>query len=264
MSINLRRGIASAVLAICMGFSGNAPALAGSHELSDAVKAAVDNQARSAADRARDAGRQPGKVLDFIGIKSGMTVLDVFSGGGYYAELMSHVVGADGKVIAHNSQGSLAYVGDEVKARYADGRLANVGNLLADANDLDAGDGMADAALLILGFHDIFYVSAENPEALPGIDPAVFLGNIKRAMKPGAVFGLIDHSAAAGSTSETGATLHRISEAIVREQMAAAGFEFIGEADFLRNPDDARDLGVFDPAIQGKTDRFLHLYRKPE
>ena len=32
----------------------------------------------------------------------------------------------------------------------------------------------------------------------------------------------------------------------------------------LRNADDDRSKNVFDPAIRGKTDRFVHLYRKPE
>ena len=47
-------------------------------------EAAVANGARPDADRARDAGRKPAQVLEFIGIGPGMTVLDMFSGGGYY------------------------------------------------------------------------------------------------------------------------------------------------------------------------------------
>ena len=32
----------------------------------------------------------------------------------------------------------------------------------------------------------------------------------------------------------------------------------------LRNADDDRSKGVLDPSIRGKTDRFVHFYRKPK
>ena len=50
------------------------------------------------ADRDRDAGRKPEKVMQFFGIKPGMTVLEVLSSGGYYTEVLSHRVGPTGKV----------------------------------------------------------------------------------------------------------------------------------------------------------------------
>ena len=42
-----------------------------------------------------------GEVLAFFKIGPGMTVLDLFSGGGYYAEILSGVVGEDGSVLEH-------------------------------------------------------------------------------------------------------------------------------------------------------------------
>ena len=44
---------------------------------------AVASTGRTDADRERDSGRKPGQVLDFFGIAPGMTVLDMYSGGGY-------------------------------------------------------------------------------------------------------------------------------------------------------------------------------------
>jgi predicted methyltransferase len=46
--------------------------------------AAVANPSRSEADRTRDASRKPAEVLEFFGIRPGASVLDMFSGGGYY------------------------------------------------------------------------------------------------------------------------------------------------------------------------------------
>ena len=258
---SLKRGLWPAAIALCMGVSGNVQA----GEIPEAIQAAVDNPARPAKDRERDAGRMPGQVLAFVGVEPGMTVLDVFSANGYYGELLSRVVGADGKVIAHNNQAYLQFGGEEFAARYDDDRLANVEHVLAEANDLDVGEGVADAALLILGFHDIYHFTGPKSEYVwPHIDPQVFLGNIFRSLRPGGVLGVVDHRAREGAARGTGDTLHRVDPAIVREEMEVAGFEFVGEADFLRNPDDTLELLVFDPAIRGKTDRIVHLYRKPE
>ena len=44
--------------------------------------------------------------------------------------------------------------------------------------------------------------------------------------------------------------------------MLAAGFEFAGESDLLRNPADQKDKGVRD-VPRGKTDQFVFKFRKP-
>ena len=66
-----------------------------------------------------------------------MTVLDMFSGGGYYTEMLSNIVGGDGKVVAHSNQSYAQFVGDEPIVRYADSRLANVEILMAENNELE-------------------------------------------------------------------------------------------------------------------------------
>jgi predicted methyltransferase len=85
------------------------------------------------------------------------------------------------------------------------------------------------------------------------------------ALKPGGLYVVIDHSAVDGAPLETaeGTALHRIDQAIVRQEVEAAGFVFDGEIDVLRNPDDARAISVFDPAIRGHTDQFVMRFRKP-
>ena len=54
-------------------------------------------------DRERDARDKPAEVLAFAGVKPGMTVVDMFAGGGYYTELLAGVVGPNGKVLAVNN-----------------------------------------------------------------------------------------------------------------------------------------------------------------
>lgn len=225
-------------------------------------EAAVANQARPEADRGRDAGRKPAAVLEFLGISAGMTVLDMFSGGGYYSEILSYLVGGDGKVIAHSNQAYLNFVGDEFEQRYADDRLPNVEVLMAENNELSVAASTLDAITLVLTYHDFVLDDADN--GWPLIDVPELLAELYNGLKPGGIVGIVDHYAVAGAPAETGNTLHRIDPAIVVAGMEAAGFVLEMQSDILRNPDD--DLGkiVFDPALRGRTDRFVMRFRKPE
>ena len=225
-------------------------------------EAAVAHTARPDADRARDAGRKPAEVLRFLGIAPGMHVLDMFSGGGYYTEILSYVVGDNGRVIAHSNEAYLNFVGDEFEKRYLGGRLGNAEVLMAENNELTLEPGSIDAVMLVLSFHDLYYEDAEN--GWPAIDIEPFLATLRNGLKTGGVVGIIDHYAAEGSPSETGGTTHRIDAAIVIGAMTAAGFVLDGQSDLLRNPDDDYDTIVFDPALRGKTDRFLMRFVKAE
>ena len=223
---------------------------------------AVANDARPEADRARDAGRKPAEVLAFLGITPGMTVLDMFSGGGYYTEILSYTVGDSGRVIAQTNEAYLQFVGDEFEERYLGGRLGNAQVLMAENNELKLEAESLDAILLVLSFHDLFYAAPE--QGWPAIDIAAFLAELYSGLRTGGVVGIIDHYAAEGAPSDTGGTTHRIDAAIVIAMMTEAGFELDAQSDMLRNPDDDYEKVVFDPEIRGKSDRFVMRFRKPE
>jgi len=223
---------------------------------------AVANPARTDADRARDPRRKPAEVLAFFGIAPQMTVLDMFSGGGYYTELIAHVVGVDGRVVAHSNQAYLGFVGDEFNARYADKRLPNAEVLMAENNELDLGAGQFDAIMMVLGYHDLYYAAPQ--QGWPKIDGPKLLAELYEGLKPGGVLGVVDHYAESGAPRDTGGTLHRIDPAIVIAELEEAGFALDAKSDVLRNLDDDHTKPVFDPSIRGNTDRFLLRFVKPE
>lgn len=222
---------------------------------------AVASPGRTDADRERDAGRKPGKVLEFFGIAPGMTVLDMFSGGGYYTEMISNIAGPEGTVVAHTNSAYAGFVGDEAVNRYAENRLANVEILLAENNELQLPAAEFDVVMLILAYHDIYYVDAAN--GWPKIDGPGLLTELYQALKPGGILAVVDHFAAAGSPRETGGSLHRIDPQIVVSELEAEGFELEDKSDVLRNMDDDYSKGMFDPEVRGKTDRFVLKFRKP-
>ena len=224
--------------------------------------AAVASDARPESDRARDAGRKPAAVLEFMGIAPGMTVLDMFTGGGYYAEIISQVVGEEGKVVAQTNQAYLGFVGDTFEERFGSGRLQNVEVLMAENNELLLDAGTFDAIMLVLSFHDLYHSDPEN--GWPQIDGPAFLAELRKGLKPGGIVAVIDHHAEAGAPAETGSTVHRIDPAIVIADMTAAGFVLDSQSDILRNPDDDLSKLVFAPELRGKTDRFIMRFKSPE
>ena len=236
-----------------------ASAQADEHSIYDS---AVGNNARPEADRARDESRKPAAVLEFLGVEPGMSVLDMYSGGGYYTEIMSYVVGTDGMVVAHANKAYLNFVGDEFERRYLGGRLGNTEVLMAENNELALDAGQFDAIMMVLSFHDLFYSDPEN--GWPTIDVDRFLAELHNGLKDDGFIGIIDHYAAAGSPRETGGTTHRIDPAIVIEEMTRAGFTLDGRSDVLRTDGDNYSKIVFDPALRGRTDRFVMRFRKAD
>jgi predicted methyltransferase len=222
---------------------------------------AVRDPARSAKDRERDAHEHPAALFEFMQIKPGMAVADVFGGGGYYSELIAHVVGAEGRTLLVNNPAYQNFAKEDLKARFADGRLPRVTRMTVETCDLKLGQGELDAILIVMSYHDLYY--ADPDSGWPAIDAEHFLDQIHRALKPGGVFVIVDHAAVDGSGTKAAQDLHRIDEAFAKRDIVGHGFVFEENLDLLRNADDPRTQLVFDKTIRGKTDRFIHRYRKP-
>jgi len=231
----------------------------GGTEISEAVAAAVSHPQRPAEDVVKDANRHPDQVLSFFDIKPGMTVLDLFSGSGYYTEMLNSIVGENGAVIAHTNEAYIPFSGEIYKTRYLDGRLAQTTTVVIEADDIQLEENSLDAAMLVLTWHDFMFADPEN--GWQAIDENLLLEKLCKAMKPGAVLGLIDHVAnSGGETAEVAETLHRIDPQVVRDDFANSCFTLEAEAEFLGNSDDDHTLAVYDPSIRGKTDRFVFRF----
>lgn len=226
-----------------------------------AIANALSAPGRIESDREKDALRRPDLVLEFLEIRPGMTVLDLFSGGGYYTEILSGIVGEEGKVVAHNNEAYLAYAQESLTTRFADGRLNNVERLTAEADALAFSEATFDATLAALTWHDFYYLDEEN--GWPPIDEAALVNKLCAALKPGAVLGVIDHVAIAGSDPEDSAqNLHRIDPQRIRDDLAGSCFAFEGEIDALRNPEDDHSQPMYAESIRGRTDRVIYKFRR--
>jgi predicted methyltransferase len=114
-----------------------------------------------------------------------------------------------------------------------------------------------DAVLFVLAYHDTVWMETDRA----AMNRAIF-----EALRPGGVYGIVDHAAAEGRGVEDAQTLHRIERDVVVREAEAAGFVLDGEARFLENPDDAHDWSAAPSAAgdrRGRSDRFVLRFVKP-
>lgn len=220
-----------------------------------AIDAAIAHPDRWGEDRARDADRRPGEVLRFFDVRPGMKVAELMSGRGYYAELLSRVVGPQGLAYVQNNKFVLEkFAAAPLAERLGRGGLGNVRRVDRELHDLGLPAGELDAVLMILFYHDTYWM---------GVDRKAMLAGVFAALRPGGVFGIVDHAAAAGAGTSAVKTLHRVERGVVQAEIEAAGFVLEASSDALAHPEDDHSVNVFDPAIRGKTDRFVLRFRKP-
>jgi predicted methyltransferase len=217
---------------------------------------------RSAEDQARDPRDKPAEVLALAGFDRGDTVADVLAGGGYYSEILSGIVGPEGQVLLVNNPGYDNFGKEGWTARLANDRLPNVKHVVGPSDALGLGENTLDGAVMVMAYHDLYWV--DEKEGWPKIDAGQFLDQMARALKPGGVLLVVDHSAQPATGNGAAQTLHRIDEQFAIADFRKHGLVLERESAVLRNPGDDRSKNVFDPAIRGKSDRFVHLYRKAE
>jgi predicted methyltransferase len=224
-----------------------------------AIEKSIASPERTAEDRERDGRDKPGEVLAFAGVKPGMTVADIFSAGGYYTELLAGVVGPTGKVLAINNVPYASFAKDDIKKRFTEGRLQNVTPRIVEASHMYIDPKSVDLAIIVMAYHDVYWINEKDN--WPQIDTDGFIESVKRMLKPGGRLLIVDHNAAAGTGKEIAGKLHRLNEDWARKSLESHGFVFEKAYDGLRNQNDQLDKMVYDPAVKGKTDRYVHLYR---
>ena len=238
-----RAMLLAAMVAACATTAAPPPLV--SAERAQAIVASPD---RADADRKNDERRRPAEMLAFIGLREGMTALDVSAAGGYTTELIARAVGPTGRVYGQTPR-------PDPRQRLAE-RVKKVPNIVPIVQPFEnpvppevATNGL-DLVTLMFNYHDFARV-----------DRAAMNRAIFNALKPGGLYVIADHAGRAGTGISESSTLHRIEESFLRKEVEAAGFQLIAEGTFLRNPGDPRDKETPDPP-QPK-DEFVLKYRKP-
>jgi len=243
----LRAQMAIAVLALLAGCAGMSGAPPVDYQ---AVLAATD---RSDADRKNDIRRKAAELLAFTGVRPGMKVLDMATGGGYSTELMARVVGPTGMVYGQDAPNGAPNGLKNYEARSKSPAMSNVVRLMRPYDDpVPAQVRDLDLITFLFEYHEMDRAKADRVK----MNRRFF-----EILKPGGILVVADHSALPGAGMSVGASLHRVEESVVRRDLEAAGFRLIEEGNFLRSPKDTRDITVFKNPVPN--DEFVLKFQKP-
>lgn len=202
--------------------------------------------------KARYAHRHPKETLEFIGIEPGMTVVEGLPGRGWYTKVLVRYLGSEGRLIGANYQLDMWPLFPFGTEEFVAEMAVWVDTFKAEAAGWSGDDGAEVDA----------FVFGSMPESLRGTADVVFfprvlhnLANFQNAgkgefldtaladafnvLKPGGIFGVVQHEARETMSDEFADGSHGyLKKAWVIEQVENAGFEFVAESDVNQNPND--------------------------
>lgn len=241
-------------------------------------EAALTGEHRSEKNAARDVFRHPRETLEFFGLKEDMTVVELSPGGGWYTEVLAPLLAEEGSYYAaHGSPNGGAY-----SRRALGGYLRKLGEdndtygkvvvttLAPPSSVVIAPAGTAD---MVLAFRNI------HSWMRGGVLAETFIAAYD-ALKPGGVFGIVQHRAKDGRDEERMKESGYISEDYVIAAARSIGFELAGRSEVNANPKDTGEWegGVWElpPSLRGdeadrearmavgESDRMTLKFVKPE
>ena len=215
----------------------NAPA---AQEAVDPIAVALAGDWRSEKNRARDQYRHPRETLAFFGVAPEQTLIEIWPGGGWYAEVLAPALNAHGHYIAvvpkplPDSPARVQRDNDKLRATFK-ARPDLYGNAeVREAIDSDPVLGPPESADVVLTFRNAHnWVMAGNEAAMFKAFFAV--------LKPGGTLGVVDHRARPDQPAAEMKSSGYLPEAYVISLAKAAGFELADRSEVNANPRDTKD-----------------------
>ena len=238
-------------------------------ELMDAVK----SDERDLNNIARDIYRNPYETLSFFEISPSMTVVELSPGGGWYTEILASFLNKSGFLIAaHFSRNSSnnylkrSRINFENKINanpiYKNVEIVDLYSPLAEPNSVDA----------VLTFRNLHNWLGSPMDQ-------IFLNSFK-ALKPGGIFGVVEHRANEGTPIEVMKKSGYVTEEHAIEIAKKHGFILVSKSEINSNPKDLKNYekGVWTlpPSLRlkdknkekyvsiGESDRMTLLFKKPK
>jgi ubiquinone/menaquinone biosynthesis C-methylase UbiE len=171
----------------------------------------------------RDQRLQIERVMDELAIGPGKAVADIGAGGGWFTVRAARRVQPSGLVYAVEiSQNFINAINERAKRE----GLGNIRTVRGTAADPKLPEKSVDAVLILKAYHEI-------------ADPVSVLRKTRKAMKPGALLGIIDKNGRGDD--------HGLNREVVIKEANQAGFKLVKSFDFVK-PDDEDYFLIFSPA----------------
>ncbi len=158
----------------------------------------------------RDERLQINRVMDLLGIQPGKSVADIGAGSGWFTVRAAKRVAPGGTVYAEDINPK-AIVSIEQRAQRE--HLSDVKAVAGTEDDPKLPPVSVDAVLMLKSYHEIAH-------------PLELLRNLKPALRPGAMVGVIDKK---GNGAD-----HGLESAVLIKEMAQSGYRLSGRYDFTK------------------------------
>lgn len=255
-------------------------------------EAVLSGDHRSDEERARDASRHPQGTLEFFGLKSDLSVAEIWPGGsGWYLKVIAPALQSGGgtyyAVTPWDPASDNERTQDAIK-KFDETIVADTETygmvhrtLMRGASTDIAPEGSLDMVLTFRNVHN-WMTGKDDTDFSQAYVNAFF-----KALKPGGILGVVEHRANDANPHDPAASAGYVHVAQVKAMAEAAGFEFVSSSEVNANPADTADhpFGVWtlppsrrsamrgkEPAADfdrthfdaiGESDRMTLKFRKP-
>jgi predicted methyltransferase len=224
------------------------PLLASDLPVEARIEQGMSGDHRSEQNTSRNRYRHPVGTLTFLGLEDGMTVMEIWPGGGWYTEVLAPVMRHHGQYLVAgwdadvpDQPGYRYRLQQELMARFAaDPEVYDQVAVVPFSPPASASLGEADSVDLILTFRNT-HGWVNN-----GLAESIF-AEFGRVLKPGGILGIVQHRAADGTDPLVTAKTGYISEEAVIALARKAGLYLEARSEVNANPKDTKEyeMGVW-------------------
>lgn len=223
----------------------------------DALLDAADRPAKA---KAMDNQRRTVDTITAAGLQPDHHILELEPGQGWFTAILLRLLGSEGSLVVQQPASLNPFFGHEAEKRVLKAGLQNARYSDAPFTHLDAQGGSIDRALWMQGPHELWF------EPQPGVtfgDPSAVFSDVRRVLKPGGLFFVIDNIALPGTDLKTAGNLHRSEPRALAALIEKAGLKLErAELDWIDSLVDLKNVPTYTPGVHLNTSQFLQIYRR--
>ena len=240
--------------------------------LADQLREALESSDRKTENVIRDVYRNPYETITFFKIKPNMKVIELSPGGGWYTEILANYLNNSGELIAaHFDENSNSNFLKKIRKNFEkkmDSNSIYEGVKIVDLTSGLTEPSSADAVLTFRNLHNWL-----------GSTMDTIFANSFKALKSGGIFGVVEHTAEAGTSIQNMKKSGYVTEEHAIEIAKKHGFVLVSKSEINSNPKDLKsyEKGVWTlpPSLRlkeknkakylaiGESDRMTLLFKKP-